>query len=209
MFNKQLPKMVTRQLLLGLLCLPSVAAADLLLISRVSDGDAPATAAYLWVGSSALRFDNGKQALIADLAQQRIHLLDHNSRTVTSGPLTKTKGAAPVVQVSPGTTTIRRWSATEHVLNWPEYKLSSRVFTSQIDGIDSAVFTKTVRQLAGVPGAHWLAAVAELPGIPVRIETTRINADGSVDTQVRDTVNVLRRTPPVAAYRVPSSYKAQ
>lgn len=203
----QMPKIFRHSALLLALTMPSAAAADLLLISRVSSDDAPAQAAYLWVGESALRFDNGKQALIADFVQRRVHLLDHATRTVSSTDINTTKAALPVVQAQPGSSTIRRWTAREYVLNWPEYGLSSRVFTSEIDGIDSADFSRTLRKLTGVPGAQWLSALADLPGIPVRIETTRSNADGSVDTQVRDTVNVMRRTPPVATYRIPSSYK--
>lgn len=207
MVNIQLPTRLQRGIVILLLCLPSAASADLLLISRVSNGGEPAKAAYLWVGESALRFDNGKQALIADLAKRRVHLLDHEARTVTSADIDKTAAATPIVAVQPGTTTIRRWTASEYVLKWPQYDLSARVFTSQIEGIDADAFARSVRQLTGVPGAQWLAAVADLPGIPVRIETTRINADGSVQTQVRDTVNVMRRTPPVATYRIPSGYK--
>lgn len=202
-----MPRIFRRSLFLIALVMPSAAAADLLLISRVSSDDAPAQAAYLWVGESALRFDNGKQALIADFTQRRVHLLDHATRTVRSADINRAKAALPVVQSQPGSRTIRRWTAREFVLNWPEYGLSSRVFTSEIDGIDSGAFSSALRKLTGVPGAQWLAALADLPGIPVRIETTRSNADGSVDTQVRDTVNVMRRTPPVATYRIPSSYK--
>ena len=213
MFRFQLPTFFTRAAqcvaLPLLLAAPTIACADLLLISRVTDDDGPATAAYLWVGESALRFDNGKQALIADFAQQRIHLLDHAARTYTSADIGKAATAAPIVERQAGTTAVRRWTASEYLIRWPEYRLTTRVYTSQIEGIDANAFSKTLRQLTGVPGTPWLAAMATLPGIPVRIETTRRNADGSESRQVRDTVNVMQRTPPVATYRIPSGYTAR
>ena len=209
MLNALPRRTALRLLLITAALLPTAAAADLLLISRVSIGEAPARAAYLWVGESALRYDDGQQALIADFASRRVHLLDHAKRTVTSGDIETTAAALPVIQAQPSTTQVRRWTASEYLLQWPEYGLSTRVFTSQVEGIDAGLFSRTVRKLTGVPGAQWLAAMAELPGIPVRIETTRSHADGSSAILIRDTVNIMQRTPPVATYRVPAAYKPQ
>lgn len=200
---------IVRLLALAAAATVPVAVADTLLISRIQppDPDAKARAAYLWVGANALRYDDGRQALIADFAAGTVSVLDHADKTVRQQTLGRPPTALPVVDVVPGTTQVRRWPAREHVLRWPEYGITSRVFTSQIAGLDDQLFRKAVRKLAGVPGAGWLAALADLPGFPVRIESTVETDQGSVTT-ARDTINVMTRDAPVATYRVPAGYTA-
>ena len=73
MVNIQLPTRVQRGVVILLLCLPFAASADLLLISRVSNGGEPAKAAYLLELLALLGFLGDATAVsLQRLAQEAI-----------------------------------------------------------------------------------------------------------------------------------------
>ena len=207
--------------------------ADLLLTRKTHEEGAPPgrgeSTQTIWLGSDRMRVEAEGRVTIVRLDQKKIFLLDPAAKTAASielpydimkyvpedqaGLVTQLRAANAVkATLTPGdeTKTIGSWNAQKSTLTISTARgIAEEVvlWTTRDLPVDTRGFVEMYGAFSGLmPGREAIAEeLAKLPGIPVRIETTRSRGPVKVTT-VDEVVSAEPKEAPSGTFDVPADY---
>ena len=187
----------------------------------------------IWIGDQRLRRDEGTDmSYLLRIDQNKLYLVDHRSKSYNAldlpidfhklypqgdeGEKMMQQASAMskmdvTIKPSEEAKKVGDWNAKRYdvqLTNAMGMKVETTMWMSTDVGVDLATLNKMVTALAALrPGTmDWMKKMEELPGFPVRQESTVTAMDVPVKS-VQELVNVEKKEAPAGLYDPPAGYE--